>query len=217
MQMSKRLRDIVRKREKKLRSMKNGNLFYYLLTLTKFGPTLIYLSLISVVLARPEVLTSLGLQPFVDYVTYELQFDGYKNLVTQQLWGPDFEVYYFQMSAATILIVGILATVICISITILAMLFPNLLYYITIFWRVRKYRFGQFVFTAMLICMPYVLYYAPETIDSGHRRVSLLLHMSVMGWAGFVLMWSVFTLIVCMHIMRVKRRIFGSRTGKSSN
>ena len=133
--MSGSLWDIARKRERKLRSKKNGNLFIYLLTSIQLGPAGIYLSLISVVLARPEVLTSLGLQPFVDYVTYELQFEGYKNLVTQQLWGPDFEVYYFQMSAAALLIVGILGIVTCISTTMSAMLLPDLLYYKTIFAR----------------------------------------------------------------------------------
>ena len=216
-QMSGSVWDIARKREKKLRSMKNGNLFFYLLTLTQFGPAVIYLSLISVVLARPEVLTSLGLQPFVDYVTYELQFDGYKNLVTQQLWGPDFEVYYYQMNAAAILIVGILAIVIYIWVTILAMLFSDLLYYQLIFNRMRKYQFTQYVYIALIICLPYILFYSPETVHSGSRRSSTLLYRNAGGWAGFVLIWSFFAPIVCMHIMTVKRHIFGRRTGKSSS
>ena len=207
--MSVRLREIARKRDRNLRSKQNGNLFFYLLTLTQLGPAVIYLSLISVVLARPEVLTSCGLQPFVDYVTYELQFEGYKNLVRQQLWGPDFEVYYFQMSAAALLIAGILAIVICISTTILAMLFPDLLYYKTIYARMRKHRFGQFVLAAIVIYIPYLLFEAPEIIHGGYRRVSLFLHMSVMGWGGFVLTWGVFAPMVCMHIMRVKRHLFG--------
>ena len=216
-QMSGSLWDIARKRERKLRSKKNGNLFIYLLTSMQLGPAGIYLSLISVVLARPEVLTSLGLQPFVDYVTYELQFEGYKNLVTQQLWGPDFEVYYFQMSAAALLIVGILGIVTCISTTMLAMLFPDLLYYKTRFERMRKYWFGQFVLIAMLIYIPYALFDSPESVSDWSNTHKILLYRDAGGWAGFVFIWSFLAPIMCMHVMRFKRRPFRRRTGKPSS
>ena len=215
--MSGNLWDIARKRERKLRSKKNGNLFVYLLTSMQLGSTTIYLSLISVVLVRPEVLTSLGLQPFVDYVTYELQFEGYKNLVTQQLWGPDFEVYYFQMSAAALLIVGILVIVICISTTILAMLFPDLLYYKTRLERMQKYWFRPFALSALLIYMPYALFYSPETVSHSLNTHKILLYRDAGGWAGFVFTWSFLAPIMCMHIMRVKRRPFRRRTGKPSS
>ena len=175
----------------------------------QLGSTAIYLSLISVVLARPEVLTSLGLQPFVDYVTYELQFKGYKNLVTQQLWGSDFEVYYFQMSAAALLIVRILAIVICISTTILAMLFPDLLYYKTRFERMRKYWFRPFALVALLIYMLYALFYSPETVNHWSRTHKILLYRDAGGWAGFVFIWSFVAPMVYMHIMKVNRHIFG--------
>ena len=145
-------------RKKNLKSMKNRNLFGCLLTAMFFVPALVYLSLIGVVLAKPEVLTLFGLQPFVDYVTFELQFKGYKNLVTQQLWGPGFEVYYFQMSAAAMLIVGILAFVTCIWVTILAVLFSDLFYCRVKYFENRKSWFSQIFFMALIIVCPYIFF-----------------------------------------------------------
>ena len=205
-------------RKKNLKSMKNRNLFSCLLTVMFFVPALVYLSLIGVVLARPEVLTLFGLQPFVDYVTYELQFNGYKNLVTQQLWGPGFEVYYFQMSAAAILIVGILSFVICIWVTILAVLFSDLFYCRVKYFRNRKSWFGQIFFMVLIIFCLYILFYSPEIVDRRNRSPSILLYRDAVGWAGFLVLWSTSAFIACSHItILVKRCIIVRRTVNPSS
>ena len=70
------------------------------------GPMPIYLSLIIVVMVWPEILNALGLQGFVHYVTYDLQRDAHLNLLRAfPRCPPEFEVYFFHMQAASMLII----------------------------------------------------------------------------------------------------------------
>ena len=161
--------------------------------------------LISVVLASQIVLNLLGLQPFVDYVTYGWKFEGYKNLVTQQLWDLDFEVYYFQIFAASILIAGIFATITFIWLTVVAVLFPGEFYYQT--RPVRKQRLYS-TYVALIgatVFIPFFLFYNQEQINIRSKRYEILIYTDVMGWILFVWLWGYCITFVYMFTMMVKR------------
>ena len=203
----------VLKEHKNERSGRDRNLLFYLL-ITQTSQSTIHLLLISVVLARPEVLNLLGLQPFVDYVTYGWKFEGYKNLVTQQLWDLDFEVYYFQMFAASILIAGIFATITFIWLTVVAVLFPGEFYYQT--RPVRKQRLYS-TYVALIgatVFIPFFLFYNQEQINIRSKRYEILIYTDVMGWILFVWLWGYCITFVYMFTMMVKR---GHSVGKNDN
>ena len=198
----------IRKHEKKVRSMNNGNLVFNLMLSLQIAPTSIYLALITIVLVKPEVMTLLGLQPFVDYVAYELQLNAYQNLVTQQLWEPGFEVYYFYMNAASMLIAGMIATVVCICVIMMAVLVPDVFYEYTKLWRRREMFWPRLVLFLLFVYALYHVCVGPATVNSRRDFYEFLLYQDVVVW--ITAFWVYYYLVtdVCTHIVMVRRRIY---------
>ena len=184
----------------------NNKVFGYSGLLLAFAPMAIYLLLISVVLAWPNVMTALGLQPFVDYVAYDLQLEGYLNLAKLQLWGPDYEVYYFYMQSASILIVGTFVVIIPIYVLFMAILFSDALYQMS-----RMYSFGVkcIIFIVFNSSAPLLLYYqfivGPETVSSSRGRNEFPVSSEVLHWVGFLVLYASFLLHNCIFAVGLIR------------
>ena len=104
-------------------------------------PSIVYLLLIIVVVASPKVMISLGLQPIVDYVAYELQPEAYSNLLTRPSCPPEMEVYFFYVQAASILIIGSIFFFVSILVLFLARAFPIVFYNPWMEFETKKYKF----------------------------------------------------------------------------
>ena len=87
------------------------------------GGPFVYLGLILIVLYRPEVMTWLGLEPFVAYLI-ELQLAGYENLV--RLNSSAFADYFFNFHAASLLAMGIINSLFIILIVASLSSFPKI-------------------------------------------------------------------------------------------
>ncbi len=74
----------------------------YFVAIFAFGSAFIYWVLISLVWQKPEIMSELGFEPFVQYVMYEFDPKGYENLVQQA--GNAFASHFFHIHAASILI-----------------------------------------------------------------------------------------------------------------
>ena len=112
-----------------------------------FGPVMVYLLLIIFVVAWPKVMDAFGLQPFVDYVTYDLQRDAHLNLTNAfPPCPPDLEVYFFYMQAASMLIIGAFSCLAFMLVLLLTLNFKELFYNPRI--KQGKFIIGQLPFVA---------------------------------------------------------------------
>ena len=196
----------------------NNRLFRYLMLLLLFAPPVIYLLLISVVLAWPNVMTSLGLQPFVDYVAYDLQLEGYLNLAKLQLWGRDYEVYYFYMQSASILIVGTFVVIISIYILFIAVFFSDVLCQASRAWSTTaKYVVSLFCNSFLLFCLYDQFIVGPELISSSRGRNEFPVSSEVLNWASFLMAYAVFFLCNCTFAVGLKRINSKKEKNYSSN
>ena len=65
----------------------------------------VYIIVIVAVLIKPEIMAMVGLLPFIEYLMYEVQTEGYHNLL--RLRDHEFAVYFFHFHAANILLHGL--------------------------------------------------------------------------------------------------------------
>ena len=93
--------------------------YFRLLVLT--GPATILITA-SIVAVWPGVVAQLGFQPFVDYLMFESQLEGYKNLLL--LGDPGFTDYFFTIHAQNIL-VGVPVITFTVFFTVLYMAIPR--------------------------------------------------------------------------------------------
>ena len=173
-----------------------------------------YLLLICVVLIWPEVMTSLGLQPFVDYVTYDLQFDAHLNLSKQQLWGPDFEVYYFYVQAASILIIATFLFISSVVALCLTLLFFEVYceLYDEVFSSMLSWKLSVIllVFIPVFLLLSHdLLFEGPNSISDFDRGYGLVLYNTILRW--FIILWMhyIIVLFARVYVTRMVGRIFG--------
>ena len=172
------------------------------------GPMPIYLSLIIVVMVWPEVLNALGLQAFVHYVTYDLQLDARLNLINAfPPCPPEFEVYFFHMQAASMLIIGPLLVATPVVVMTLARVFPDKFY--GKFPEMIKFKCCVVVI-GLLFLFLYVLYDLLEGPSGtlGTMGCAPNLYKYIGKWMLVYWLFLILAAIMCVYFITIRRDVF---------
>ena len=169
-------------------------------------PSMVYLLLIIVVVASPKVMISFGLQPFVDYVAYELQPEAYSNLLTRPSCLPEMEVYFFYVQAASILIIGSIFCFVSILVLLLARAFPNAFYNPWMEFEPKKYKFCRSWIILFLFFLSTLWYLHPGPVGAlGSTGCGTVTFRYILAW--MTLYWLYFFLNYIAYSYFTTRKI----------
>ena len=171
-------------------------------------PMLVYLSLIIIVVAWPDVMNALGLQAFVHWVTYDLQPDARLSILRAfPPCPPGSEVWFFYMQAASMLIVGPLMIVVSIVVMSLARAFPDK--FTGRFTEMLRFRACASVmgFFFLFLYLVYDLFEGPSRgfsyLGCGHE-----LYAHIIAWMFAYWLCLILVGIVCAYFITIRRNVF---------
>ena len=217
----------LRNSNSKLLATKHALLVSCVLTSFWLIPSVVYFLLIRAVIAQPEVMTSLGLEPFVDYVIYDFQFEDYVNLVQLHSVEPEFAMSLFYIHAASMLIVGAFLVIVSVGMLALPMFFPNVIYEMSRGFygkggrRSKILRLCIFLFLVVFFPTLYDLYIrGPEHtfIHKGvYGRSIQPPYGGVFAWLSVFSMHFIIMFALCMPIISKFQRTHGKLSDDSSS
>ncbi len=159
-----------------------------------YGNAIIYIMLISLVLLKPEIMASLGLEPFVQYMMHVAQPGGYENLVQQS--SPEFATRFFHFHVASMLIFSILTAVTLIIIGLVIrpsrMGLEDCIQAVErTYSKMTKFRIRVIPF--LIVGSGIYLYYLPFFLEHDHNRFpanNYGIGTSAFGWALYTLLFQ---------------------------